>query len=128
MMAPEWLNAVVRDFGRAAGADSLALNDRGAAALTFETGVALRFEYTGAELVVAVTVPRPADPAGLRRVLSFAHHRAGGQGLRIRAGYLTASGRALLAVRIPERNVTLPAVNAAFAVLWRAAGEIGGAP
>ena len=128
MMAPAWLNAVVRDFGRAAGADSLALNDRGAAALTFETGVALRFEYTGTELVVAVTVPRPADPAGLHRVLSFAHPRAGGRGLRIRAGYLASSGRALLAVRIPERNVTLPAVNAAFAALWRAAGEIGGVP
>ena len=55
MMAPEWLNAVVRDFGRAAGADTLALNDRGAAAVTFETGATLRFEYTGAELVVAVT-------------------------------------------------------------------------
>ena len=37
------------------------------------------------------------------------------------------SGRALLAVRIPERGVTLPALNAAFAALWRAAGEIGGA-
>ena len=77
--------------------------------------------------VVAVTVPRPADPAGLRRVLAFAHPRAGGPGLRIRAGYLAASGRALLAVRIPERGVTLPALNAAFAALWRAAGEIGGA-
>ena len=127
MMAPDWLNAIVRDFGRAAGADTLALNDRGAAALNFETGATLRFEYTGSALVVAVTVPRPADPAGLRRVLAFAHPRAGGPGLRIRAGYLAASGRALLAVRIPERGVTLPALNAAFAALWRAAGEIGGA-
>jgi len=126
-MAPDWLNAIVRDFGRAAGADSLALNDRGAAALTFETGATLRFEYTGAELVVAVTLPRPADPAGLRRVLAFAHPRAGGQGLHLRAGYLANSGRALLAVRIPERGVTLPAINAAFAALWRAAGELGGA-
>ena len=127
MMAPDWLNAIVRDFGRAAGADTLALNDRGAAALNFETGATLRFEYTGSDLVVAVTVPRPADPAGLRRVLAFAHPRAGGPGLRIRAGYLAASGRALLAVRIPERGVTLPALNAAIAALWRAAGEIGGA-
>ena len=133
MMAPDWLNAIVRDFGRAAGADTLTLVtgetdfDRGAAALNFETGATLRFEYTGSDLVVAVTVPRPADPAGLRRVLAFAHPRAGGPGLRIRAGYLAASGRALLAVRIPERGVTLPALNAAFAALWRAAGEIGGA-
>ena len=77
MMAPEWLNAVVRDFGRAAGADTFALNDCGAAAISFETGVGLRFEYTGMELVVAVTVPSPANPVALRRALSFAHPMAG---------------------------------------------------
>ena len=125
MMAPEWLNAVVRDFGRAAGADTFALNDRGAAAVTFETGVGLRFEYTGTELVIAVTVPSPASPAPLRRALSFAHPMAG-SGLRIRVGYLTRTGCIVFAVRIAERNVTLPTVNAAFATLWRAAGEIGG--
>ena len=125
MMAPEWLNAVVRDFGRAAGADSFALNDRGAAAVSFENGHGLRFEYTGTELVVAVTVPYHADPVALRRALSFAHPMSGA-GLRIRVGYLARSGNVVLAVRIAERNVTLPAVNAAFATLWRAAGEIGG--
>ena len=125
MMAPEWLNAVVRDFGRAAGADTFALNDRGAAAISFENGVGLRFEYTGTELVVAVTVPSPANPALLRRALSFAHPMSG-TGLRIRVGYLSKSGCVIFAVRIAERNVTLPAVNAAFSTLWRAAGEIGG--
>ena len=126
MMAPEWLNAVVRDFGRAAGADTFALNDRGVAAVSFENGNGLRFEYTGTELVVAVTVPRPAEPVSLRRALSFAHPMSG-TGLRIRVGYLSRSGCVVLAVRIAERNVTLPTVNAAFATLWRAAGEIGGA-
>ena len=125
MMAPEWLNAVVRDFGRAAGADTFVLNDRGAAAITFENGFGLRFEYTGADLVVAVTVPRPANPVSLRRALSFAHPMAG-SGLRIRVGYFARTGCIVLAVRIAERNVTLPTVNAAFATLWRAAGEIGG--
>ena len=125
-MAPEWLNAVVRDFGRAAGVDTLALNDRGAAAVTFETGVTLRFEYTGAELVVAVTVPHPADPAFTRRLLAFAHPLAGAVP-RIRAGYFASRGCAVLATRIAERNVTLPVVNAAFAALWRAAGMMGGA-
>ena len=125
MMAPEWLNAVVRDFGRAAGVDTFALNDQGAAAITFETGFGLRFEYTGTELVVAVTVPRPAEPVFLRRALSYAHPMLG-TGPRIRVGYLARSGNVVLAVRIAERNVTLPAVNAAFSTLWRAAGEIGG--
>ena len=126
MMAPEWLNAVVRDFGRAAGADTFGLNDRGAAAISFENGFGLRFEYTGAELVVSVTVPRPADPVSMRRALSFAHPLAG-SGLRIRVGYLARRGCVILAVRIAERNVTLPLVNAAFAALWHAAEEIGGA-
>ncbi len=126
MMAPAWINSVVRDFGHAAGADTLALNDRGAASVTFETGAALRFEYTGAELVVAVTVPHPADPAFTHRLLSFAHPLSGAVP-RIRAGYLAGRGCAVLAARIAERNVTLPAINAAFAVLWRAAGAIGGA-
>ena len=125
MMAPEWLNAVVRDFGRAAGVDTFALNDQGAAAITFETGFGLRFEYTGTELVVAVTVPRPAEPVSLRRALSFAHPMSG-VGPRIRVGYLARSGNVVLAVRIAERNVTLPMVNAAFATLWRAAEETGG--
>ena len=125
MMAPEWLNAVVRDFGRAAGADTFALNDRGAAAIAFENGASLRFEYSGTELVVSVTVPSPANPVALRRALSFAHPMAG-SGLRIRVGYFAQTGRIVLAVRIAERNVTLPTVNAAFAALWRAAGEIGG--
>ena len=125
MMAPEWLNAVVRDFGRAAGVDTFALNDRGAAAVSFENGNGLRFEYTGTDLVVAVTVPRPAEAVSLRRALSFAHPMSGA-GLRIRVGYLARSGNVILAVRIAERNVTLPTVNAAFSTLWRAAGEIGG--
>ncbi len=124
MMAPEWLNAVVRDFGRAARADTFALNDRGAAAISFENGFGLRFEYTGTELVIAVTVPRPAEPVSLRRALSFAHPMAG-TGLRIRVGYLSRSGNVVLAVRIAERNVTLPTVNAACATLWRASGGIG---
>ena len=72
MTAPVWLNAVIGDFGRAAGIGALALNERGAAALRFENGTSLRLEYTGAELVVAVTVPS----ADLKRLLSFSHPKA----------------------------------------------------
>ena len=57
MTAPVWMNAVVGDFGRGAGLGGLALDDRGVAVLRFETGAALRLEYTGVELVIAVTVP-----------------------------------------------------------------------
>ncbi len=121
MTAPVWMNAVIGDFARAAGIDGLKLNDRGAAALDFETGVSLRLEYTGGELVVAVTVPH----ADLKRLLSASRPDAR-FGFKIRTGVLAKSGRAVMAVRLEERDVTLPRLNAAFTALWRLAGETGG--
>lgn len=121
MTAPGWIDAVVGDFGRGAGLGSLSLGERGAAALRFETGAALRLEYTGGELVVAMTAPA----ADLRRLLSFSRPDAR-FGLRVRAGILPRTGEAVLAVRLAERDVTLVRLNSAFALLWRLAGEIGG--
>ena len=122
MTAPVWLNAVIGDFGRTAGIGALALNERGAAALRFENGTSLRLEYTGAELVVAVTVPS----ADLKRLLSFSHPKAR-YGFRVRTGIVPKTREAVLAVRLAERDVTLPRVNAVFGLLWRLAGETGGA-
>lgn len=122
MTAPVWLNAVIGDFGRAAGIGALALNERGAAALRFENGTSLRLEYTGAELVIAVTVPS----ADLKRLLSFSHPKAR-YGFRVRTGIVPKTREAVLAVRLAERDVTLPRVNAVFGLLWRLAGETGGA-
>ena len=65
------------------------------------------------------------DARTVRRLLSFAHPDAGG--VRVRAGLLARSGEAVLAVRIPEGDVTLPVLNQTFAALWRLATEIGGA-
>ena len=122
MTSPVWMNAVIGDFGRAAGISGLALNERGAAALRFETGASFRLEYTGRELVMAMTT----TTADLKRLLSQAHPQAR-HGLRVRAGVVPKTKEAVLAVRIAERDVTLPRLNAAFGVLWRLAGEIGGA-
>ena len=122
MTAPVWLNAVIGDFGRAAGIGALALNERGAAALRFENGTSLRLEYTGAELVMAVTVPS----ADLKLLLSFSHPKAR-YGFRVRTGIVPKTREAVLAVRLAERDVTLPRVNAVFGLLWRLAGETGGA-
>ena len=57
MTAPTWIESVVREFGKAAGLAGLALNTRGAAAITFENGAALRLEYAFDSLVVALTLP-----------------------------------------------------------------------
>ena len=122
MTAPVWMNAVIADFGRAAKLGGLALNERGAAALKFENGSSLRLEYTGTELVVAMTVPS----ADVKRLLSFSHPKAR-YGLRVRAGIVPKTREAVMAVRLAERDVTLPRVSRVFELLWRLAGEIGGA-
>ena len=126
--APVWLDDIVREFGRSAGLSEFALNDRGAAAVTFETGAQLRFEYAFESLVVALSFPDPCgDPADARRLLAAVHPGAR-PGFKLRAGLLEKSGRAILAARFPEREATLPAVNAAFSALWRLAEDLAGGP
>ncbi len=126
MTAPNWIEAVVRDFGRGAGLADFALNARGAAAVRFENGLTLRFEYTGEELVAAVTVPMEPTAANCARVLAAAHPEARA-GAPVRAGYLAKAGAAVFAVRLAAADVTLPALNTAFGALWRVATETGGA-
>ena len=126
MTAPGWIASLVGDFGKAAGLSSLSLNGRGTAAIAFENGFGLRFEYIEGELVMAVTVPAYLDAGRTKALLAYAHYEAR-LGFRVRAGYLPRSGTAVFAVRIQERDVTLPMVNQIFAVLWRIAQEYGGA-
>ena len=125
MTAPNWIAAVVRDFGRGAGIGDFALNERGVAAFRFENGVSLRFEYTGGEFVVATTVHAANGAATARRILASAHPDAR-FGAAVRAGYLAKSGSAVFAVRIASQDVTLPVVNSVFGALWRVATEFGG--
>ena len=125
MMAPSWIEAAVRDFGRAAGLNDLSLNKRGTAAMRFENGMGLRFEYVEGEFVVAATVAVPAEAAVVRRILGFAHPEAR-FGVRVRAGYLARHGQAVFAVRLAAQDVTQPVINLAFGALWRIAEEMGG--
>jgi len=124
--APVWLDDIVREFGRSAGLSDFALNDRGAAAVSFETGAQLRFEYAFESLVVALSFPYPvSDPDAARRLLAAAHPGAR-PGFKLRAGLQPRTGRALLVARFPEREATLPAVNAAFSALWRLSEDLAG--
>ena len=125
MTAPTWIEAVVREFGQAAGFSGLALNERGAAALDFENGAALRLEYAFDSLVVALTLPVRLDPAAAARLLAYAHPEAR-YGFKLRVGFLAKSGRAVFAARLADREVTLPALNSVFSVLWRIGQEFGG--
>ena len=126
MTAPAWLNSVVADFGRAAGVDGFALGPSGSSAVRFANGSTLRFEYVSEELAVAMTFRLARDASAVRRLLSLANPMAARGGVRIRSGIIPKTGAAVVAVRLPERDVTLPAVNAAFAALWRAVDETGG--
>lgn len=126
MRGPEWMNAVIADFARGAGIGRLSLNAAGSAALRFANGFSLRFEYTGAELAVSMTFALGAGNAALRRLMSLAGSASARRGIALRAGVLQKSGQAIVAVRIPERDVTLPVLNASFNALWRAAEETGG--
>lgn len=125
MKAPAWMDSVIHDFGRAAGITNFALNERGAAALTFASGASLRLEYSDETLTVAMSVPWRGDLSSLKRILSYAHPKAM-TGLRIRAGVSPRTSALLAATRFTERDVTLPNLNAAFSVLWRIAEDVGG--
>lgn len=125
MTAPGWIESVVSEFGRAAGLANLALNERGAAAVVFENGERLRFEYAFDSLTIAMTVPSQLDAAIARRLLSYTHPAAC-RAFRLRAGWLKKSSAAVFAARLPGREVTLPALNSLFAELWRIAQDFGG--
>ena len=125
MTAPEWIDALVRQFGESAGLSRFSLNDKGVASVRFETGVSLHFEYARETLTLFVTVPARNDAKSASRMLAYAHPAAR-RGFTVRSGYLARSGKAIFAVRLQEREVTLPVLNAVFAELWRIATEFGG--
>jgi len=126
MTAPAWIDSAIGEFGKSAGLGTLSLGDRNAAVLSFQNGLVLRFEYAFNSLSVAITVPMRLDAVSASRILGYAHPDAR-FGFRLRTGYLAKSGRAVFAVMLADRDVTLPAINAAFALLWRIALEAGGA-
>lgn len=125
MTAPTWIDSTVREFGRSAGLGSLTLGEKGTAALAFQNGLVLRFEYAFDSLYVAMTVPVRLDAPAAGRLLGYSHPEAR-FGFRLRTGYLAKSGRAVFAVKLAGRDVTLPSINAVFAMLWRVALEFGG--
>lgn len=126
MTVPAWIDSAVGEFGQSAGLGRLSLGERGVVAFSFQNGLVLRFEHAFDSLFVAMTVPTRLDPSVAARILSYSHPNAP-FAFRVRAGYLAKSGRALFVIRLADRDVTLPAINAAFALLWRIARESGGA-
>lgn len=122
-MTPDWLNDVVRAFGRQMGLPSFELNDRGAAALRFENGLSVRLEYAHEALVLSAGLPVPAEAPVLKRLLLAVHPDAA-RGRPMRAGYLARAGEALFAVRVDEREASVTELEAVFRQVWSAAEQL----
>lgn len=121
MTAPDWINGAVGAFGRQMGLAAFALNERGAAGVRFENGVALRLEYAEGALMMTVGLRLPPEERVLVRLLAEAHPLAQGA-VQVRAAYMSRTGEAVLVARIFERDIETTALEAAFRELW-ARGE-----
>ena len=118
MKAPEWMNEAVQAFGRQLNLTTLALNDRGAAGVTFEHGVTLRFEYTGDALMMVAGLKAEADEAAVKRMLTDVHPDAPRGEFPVRSAYLARTGELVYAAKLPEREVNVSALQTAFTDLW----------
>ena len=118
-MTPAWLNGIVREFATGMGLRDFALNDDGAAALRFENGVGLRFEYAMDFLSLSMSVESPQDADAVKLLLSASDPLRRGA-FAIRTGIAGNPSRAVFTVRLESAEVTLGNLDAAMAELWRA--------
>ena len=124
MMPPHWMNDVIAEFGRSAGIDGFSFGANATAALGFESGASLVFEYAYSSLIVMMTVPIALDSSVAEKALKFVMPERRGE-FRIKAGFLSEKGRVFFAVRLPHDEVTLPVINSAFSYLRRLADQFG---
>lgn len=127
MIAPEWLNEVVADFGRQMGLNSFALNERGTAGVRFENGLSFRLEYVNEALMLMIGfVPTNAQDFETlsKKLLTASHYEAAGaEGVRV--GFLKRAGEAIVTARIAERELDVPKMEEKFRLLWQTAIESG---
>lgn len=124
MTPPHWMDEVLAEFGRAAGIDGFSFGSRATAALAFESGATLVFEYAYSSLVVMMTVSVQADSSVAAKALQFVMPERRGD-FRVKSGLLPEKGRVFFAVRLPHEEVSLPVINSAFSHLRRLADQFG---
>ena len=124
MVPPHWMNEVIAEFGRSAGIDGFSFGANATAALGFESGASLVFEYAYSSLIVMMTVPVALDSSVAEKALKFVMPERRGE-FRIKAGFFSEKGRVFFAVRLPHDEVTLPVINSAFSYLRRLADQFG---
>jgi type III secretion system chaperone SycN len=101
------------------GLKDFVLNADGAAALRFENGVALRFEYAMDFFSLSMSVESPQDVAAVKLLLSASDPLRRGA-FAVRTGTAGNPPRAVFTVRLEPAEVTLGNLDAAMAELWRA--------
>lgn len=124
-MAPDWIASALDEFGRGLGLKTLALNDVDAVSLRFENGWCLRFEYSEESLNAMITMEVEQDEVMAKRILMAANPETE-RPYPLRAGCLADSREAIFAIRLPEREVTLVALETAFQELWSVAVGLKG--
>jgi hypothetical protein len=122
MSAPKWLNAVLREFGESIDLTEFGFNAADAAAIRFETGVSLRFEYVFESLVIEVQIPSAQNSETMKRLLLYAQPERRPSFL-LRVAYNEKKGCAMMVARLAERDVTLSSLNAVFKELWLTAED-----
>ena len=118
-MTPAWLNDIVCEFASGMGLKDFALNADGVAALRFENGIVLRFEYAMNFLSLSMSVESPQDVAAVKLLLSASDPLRRGA-FAVRTGTAGNPPRAVFTVRLEPAEVTLGNLDAAMAELWRA--------
>jgi len=118
MKAPNWMNEAVQAFGRQLNLSTLSLNEQGAAGLSFENGVSLRFEYVEGALMMVVGLKAEPDSEALSKLLTEVHPQAARGEYPLRAAYLSRTGEMVYAAKLPERNVNVSVLQEAFTELW----------
>ena len=118
-MTPAWLNDIVREFASGMGLKDFSLNADGAAALRFENGTGLRFEYAMDFFSLSMSVESPQDVAAVKLLLSASDPLRRGA-FAVRTGTAGNPPRAVFTVRLEPAAVTLGNLDAAMAELWRA--------
>ena len=118
-MTPAWLNDIVREFASGMGLKDFAINADGVAALRFENGVGLRFEYAMDFLSLSMSVESPQDASSVKLLLTASDPLRRGA-FAVRTGIVGDPPRAVFTVRLEPVEVTLGNLDAAMAELWRA--------
>jgi type III secretion system chaperone SycN len=124
MNAPQWIQETIAEFGRAAGIENFVFNDRDVAALSFDRGAILAFEYAYSSLNIIITLPLVCDAENAKRLLSFAAPERRGE-FRMKTGFMPKGDKAFFAVRLPHEEVSLPVINAAISYLRSIADQFG---